>query len=145
MILRILILVVAVGAFVVGNVVLGIMGKWTQDLPSTRDLRAYEPPVMTRIHAGDGTLVKEYAYQHRVFVPEEEIPDSLIHAFISAEDKTFFEHEGIDLKGLLRATLGNVLRGRRMAGGSTITQQVVKNMLVGDERSGKRKIAICFV
>ncbi len=145
MILRILILVVAVGAFVVGNVVLGIMGKWTQDLPSTRDLRAYEPPVMTRIHAGDGTLVKEYAYQHRVFVPEEEIPDSLIHAFISAEDKTFFEHEGIDLKGLLRATLGNVLRGRRMAGGSTITQQVVKNMLVGDERSGKRKIREAFV
>lgn len=144
-ILRILTWIAAIGAFVVGNLVLGVMGKWTQDLPSTKDLRAYEPPVMTRIYAGNGALVKEYAYQHRVFVPEEEIPDRLIWAFISAEDKTFFEHEGIDLKGLLRGTLGNALRGRRMAGGSTITQQVVKVMLVGDDRSAKRKIREAFV
>ena len=143
--LRILTLIAAVGAFVVGNVVIGIMAKWTQDLPSTGDLKAYEPPVMTRIHAGDGKLVKEYAYQHRVFVPEEEIPDKLIYAFISAEDKTFFEHEGLDLKGLLRGTLFNAIRGRRMAGGSTITQQVVKNMLVGDDRSAERKIREAFV
>ena len=145
MVLRILLLIAALGAFVVGNIVLGIMSNWTRDLPSTSDLKAYEPPVMTRIYAGDGQLVKEYAFQHRVFVPEEEIPDHLIQAFISAEDKTFFEHSGIDLKGMVRGTVGNAVRGRRIAGGSTITQQVVKNMLVGDARSVERKIREAFV
>ena len=143
--LRVLLGLGALGAFAVGNFVLFTMGSWTQDLPLARDLKTYTPPVMTRIHAGDGRLVKEFAYQHRVFVPEEEIPEKLINAFISAEDKTFFTHEGLDLKGMLRGTLGNAVRGRRIAGGSTITQQVVKNMLVGDARSIERKIREAFV
>ncbi len=126
-------------------VVVGVLGvgAWfvaiTQDLPSARELASYEPPIMSRVHAGDGRLVAEFANQHRVYVPSEELPDQLIQAFISAEDKSFFEHSGVDLWGMMRGTLGNAIRGRRMTGGSTITQQVVKNMLVGNERSVTRK------
>jgi penicillin-binding protein 1A len=112
----------------------------TQDLPSAKELRNYEPPITSRVHAGDGRLVAEFANQHRVYVPSAELPDQLIQAFISAEDKSFFEHSGIDYWGVLRGTVGNAIRGRRMTGGSTITQQTVKNMLVGNERSIIRKM-----
>lgn len=112
----------------------------TQNLPSEDELANYEPPIMSRVHAGDGKLVAEFATQHRVYVPSEELPDQLVQAFISAEDKTFFEHSGIDLWGMFRGTVLNALQGKRMTGGSTITQQVVKNMLVGDERSIDRKV-----
>ncbi len=64
----------------------------TQNLPSEEQLRNYEPPIMSRVHAGDGKLVAEFATEHRVYVPSEELPDQLVQAFISAEDKTFFEH-----------------------------------------------------
>ena len=112
----------------------------TQNLPSEEQLRNYEPPIMSRVHAGDGKLVAEFATEHRVYVPSEELPDQLIKAFISAEDKTFYEHSGIDLWGMFRGTVLNALQGKRMTGGSTITQQVVKNMLTGDERSIDRKV-----
>ncbi len=112
----------------------------TQNMPSEEQLRNYEPPIMSRVHAGDGKLVAEFATEHRVYVPSEELPDQLIKAFISAEDKTFFEHSGIDLWGMFRGTVVNALQGKRMTGGSTITQQVVKNMLTGDERSIDRKV-----
>jgi penicillin-binding protein 1A len=108
-------------------------------LPSAKDLANYEPPITSRVHAGDGKLVAEFANQKRVYVPSDELPDQLIQAFISAEDKSFFEHSGVDWWGVIRGTLGNAVRGKRMAGGSTITQQVVKNMLVGSERSLTRK------
>ena len=111
----------------------------TQGLPSAKELANYEPPITSRVHAGDGRLVAEFANQHRVYVPSDELPEQLIHAFISAEDKSFFEHSGVDYWGMIRGTLGNLVRGRRMAGGSTITQQVVKNMLVGSDRSITRK------
>ena len=127
----------------VAILVIGV-GGWfllvTQDLPSEKDLANYEPPITSRVHAGDGRLVAEFASQHRVYVPSEELPRQLVEAFISAEDKTFFEHSGINLWGMVRGTLGNAIRGRRMTGGSTITQQVVKNMLVGDDRSIARKV-----
>ena len=112
----------------------------TQNLPSEEQLRNYEPPIMSRVHAGDGKLVAEFATEHRVYVPSEELPEQLVQAFISAEDKSFFEHSGIDLWGMFRGTVLNALQGKRMTGGSTITQQVVKNMLTGDERSVDRKV-----
>ncbi|HVY88767.1 MAG TPA: PBP1A family penicillin-binding protein [Hyphomonadaceae bacterium] len=112
----------------------------TQDLPSEEQLANYEPPIMSRVHAGDGKLVAEFATQHRVYVPSDELPDTLIQAFVSAEDKTFFEHSGIDFWGMFRGTVLNAIQGKRMEGGSTITQQVVKNMLVGSERSISRKV-----
>ncbi len=114
---------------VVGFVVVALQG-----LPSLTDLQNYQPPISSRVHAGDGALVAEFAREQRVFVPIEQIPDNVKNAFISAEDQHFFEHSGLDYAGLARAMLtnvGNVLRGRRMQGASTITQQVAGNMLTG--------------
>lgn len=132
------------GALAAAAILVIGVGGWfllvTQDLPSEKELANYEPPITSRVHAGDGRLVAEFANQHRVYVPSEELPRQLVEAFISAEDKTFFEHSGINLWGMIRGTLGNAIRGRRMTGGSTITQQVVKNMLVGDDRSLTRKV-----
>jgi len=111
-------------------------------LPDYEALREYEPPVTTRVHAGDGALVAEFADEHRLFVPIEAIPERVRNAFVSAEDSRFFEHSGIDFWGVTRAlvsNVGNVLRGRRLEGASTITQQVAGNMLTGRERSVYRK------
>ncbi len=105
-----------------------------QGLPSIDQLKNYEPPVTSRVHAGDGALVAEFAREQRVFVPIEQIPDYVKNAFIATEDARFFEHSGIDYRGLARAmvsNVGNVLRGRRLEGASTITQQVAGNMLTG--------------
>lgn len=135
------VLIGAVAVFGIGAVVaFGWFLMVTMDLPSEKELANYEPPIMSRVHAGDGRLVAEFATQHRVYVPSEELPDQLIHAFISAEDKTFFEHSGINLWGMFRGTVLNAVQGKRMTGGSTITQQVVKNMLVGSDRSVDRKV-----
>src|ERR1044071_2372576 len=82
----------------------------TQDLPSEEQLANYEPPIMSRVHAGDGKLVAEFATQHRVYVPSDELPDHLIQAFVSAEDKTFFEHSGIDFWGMFRGTILNAIQ-----------------------------------
>lgn len=135
---------IVVGGFILGVVLVLGFFVWvftvTQDLPSAQDLANYEPPITSRVHAGDGKLVAEFASQHRVYVPSEELPDKLINAFISAEDKSFFEHSGVNLVAMLRGTVWNAVRGRRMTGGSTITQQTVKNMLTGNERSAERKI-----
>lgn len=125
---------VAVGAFLIIAL---------QGLPSLNDLQNYEPPVTSRVHAGDGALVAEFAREQRVFVPIAQIPDHVKQAFIAAEDQHFFEHSGLDYQGIARAMLsnvGNVLRGRRLEGASTITQQVAGNMLTGRDRSLYRKI-----
>ena len=120
----------------------------TGDLPDVETLKEYTPSVMTRVHAGDGKLITEYAIEHRVFVPHEAIPKDLQHAFVAAEDQRFYKHKGIDWKGLIRSqisNIGNVINGRRLEGGSTITQQVAKNFLVGNERSVDRKIREMFI
>ncbi|MCW8835804.1 MAG: penicillin-binding protein 1A [Rhodospirillales bacterium] len=113
------------------------------DLPDYKQLADYEPPVMTRVHAGDGRLLAEYATERRVFVPVEAIPRRVIHAFLSAEDKNFYEHPGVDFPSVMRAVLINVRNmgsGRRPVGASTITQQVAKNFLLTNEVSFERKI-----
>ena len=105
-----------------------------QGLPSLDELQDYQPPVSSRVHAGDGALVAEFAREQRVFVPIQQIPDYVRNAFVATEDQHFFEHSGIDYAGLARAmvsNVGNVLRGRRLEGASTITQQVAGNMLTG--------------
>jgi penicillin-binding protein 1A len=105
-----------------------------QGLPSLGDLQNYEPPVTSRVHAGDGALVAEFAREQRVFVPIEQIPDHVKNAFVAVEDARFFEHSGIDYQGLARAVLRiplDVIQGRRIQGASTITQQVAGNMLTG--------------
>jgi penicillin-binding protein 1A len=116
----------------------------SKDLPDYKQLATYEPPVMTRIHAADGSLLAEYAEERRLFVPVAQMPKRLIQAFISAEDKTFFTHGGLDWQGIASAALRYVqvkLSGRgQIVGASTITQQVAKNFLLTNERSLERKL-----
>ncbi len=115
----------------------------TGGLPSVEVLAKYEPPVMTRIHAADGQLVEEFAHERRLYLPIQAIPDRVKAAFISAEDKNFYQHSGLDYVGIMRAGLQNVAAlssNGRMIGASTITQQVAKNFLLTNERTIDRKI-----
>ena len=112
----------------------------TKDLPDYEVLAKYEPPVMTRIHASDGQLMAEYARQRRLYLPIQAVPDRVKAAFLSAEDKNFYNHPGIDFFGLGRAVWDNVKSGGRAGGGSSITQQVAKNFLLSNERTYERKI-----
>lgn len=112
-------------------------------LPDYTQLQDYEPPVMTRVHAGDGQLMAEYAIENRVFVPIKAIPQRVVRTFLAAEDKNYYDHIGIDPMGVARAiviNLKNVGKGRRLVGASTITQQVAKNFLLTNEVSYIRKI-----
>ena len=115
----------------------------TDDLPDYQQLAEYEPAIMSRVHAGDGLLIAEYAREHRVFVPIGNIPQNVVHAFISAEDKNFYDHGGLDFRGILRAmfaNIGHVMRGENLEGASTITQQVAKNFLLSSEQRLERKV-----
>ncbi|HEX4157052.1 MAG TPA: penicillin-binding protein 1A [Rhizomicrobium sp.] len=115
----------------------------TRDLPSVEALQHYEPPVTTRVYAGNGTLLGEYARQRRIFVPIDFVPKLVIDAFTSAEDKNFFNHPGIDPSGIMRAAVKdvfNALQHKRLEGASTITQQVAKNFLLNGEVKFSRKI-----
>ncbi|MBY0564654.1 MAG: penicillin-binding protein 1A [Hyphomonadaceae bacterium] len=125
-----LVVLAGVGVLAVGGFLIAAL----QGLPSLEELQDYQPPVTSRVHAGDGALVAEFAEEQRVFVPIEQMPDHVKNAFVAVEDARFFEHSGIDYAGLARAMLsnvGNVLSGRRLEGASTITQQVAGNMLTG--------------
>ncbi|MBL4906254.1 MAG: penicillin-binding protein 1A [Sneathiella sp.] len=111
-------------------------------LPDYEQLASYEPPVMTRVHSAHGSLIAEYARQRRLFVPIGSIPKRIKQAIIAAEDQDFYQHIGIDFKGILRAFIVNIKnlgQGRRLVGASTITQQVAKNMLLTNEVSYERK------
>lgn len=126
-------------ALLVAGGVAFYVNSMSQDLPDYQVLAKYEPPVMTRIHASDGGLMAEYAKQRRLYLPIQAIPQRLKDAFLSAEDKNFYEHHGVDLEGIARAALVYV-KGGPMQGGSTITQQVAKNFLLTNERSMERKV-----
>jgi penicillin-binding protein 1A len=119
------------------------LNQLNQGLPDYQVLSEYAPPVTTRVYAGDGSLVAEFARERRLFVPIEAIPDHVKFAFVSAEDKSFYEHTGLDVRGIVRAqvsNIGNILAGRRLEGGSTITQQVAKNFLLSSEQKVERKL-----
>ncbi len=110
----------------------------SRDLPNYDKLASYKPPVITRVHAGDGRLIAEFAKERRIYVPVQVMPKLVINAFLAAEDQNFYEHHGIDLRGVLRAVFNNVVR-RRREGASTITQQVAKNFLLTNEQTFMRK------
>jgi penicillin-binding protein 1A len=140
--LGLLSLMVAVGAVVV------IISSYGKNLPDYNQLKDYQPPVVTRIYAGDGRLVAEYAQEKRVFVPVENIPDLVKDSFIAAEDQHFYQHSGVDYMAIMRAAFMNLKNhgtGKRPVGASTITQQVAKNFLLGNEVSLKRKIREAIV
>ncbi|MBB3963946.1 penicillin-binding protein 1A [Rhizobium metallidurans] len=110
----------------------------TKDLPDYAVLSSYEPPVTTRVHAGNGALMAEYAKERRLFIPIQAVPDRVKAAFLSAEDKNFYQHPGIDVTGFGRAVVA-YLTGGPTQGGSTITQQVAKNFLLSSEQTMERK------
>ncbi len=133
-------------AMVLGLVILVAVA--VQGLPDYKQLVDYRPPVTSRVHAGDGSLIAEFATEHRVFVPIQEIPDRVKQAFIDVEDKSFYQHSGLDYAGIMRATvanIGSIFTGDRMQGASTITQQVAKNMLLSSERTLMRKLKEAFL
>src|SRR5689334_4512281 len=124
-------------------VVVFYLWQITRDLPSVEALEHYAPPVTTRVYAGDGTLIGEYARERRIFVPIAFVPKLVINAFTSAEDRNFFSHPGIDPSGIIRAAgkdVINVLEHKRLEGASTITQQVAKNFLLNSEVKFSRKV-----
>jgi penicillin-binding protein 1A len=138
-------------------VVVGLAGTalyivWdvSKDLPDYKQLAAYEPPVMTRMHASDGSLLAEYAEQRRLFVPIDQVPKKLVQAYLAAEDKTFYTHAGLDWRGIAAAGLRYVqikVMGQRgqIVGASTITQQVAKNFLLNNEQTLARKLKEALV
>ena len=120
-----------------------LLWHYSQQLPDYSQLKTYEPPVMTRVHAADGSLLAEYATQRRLYLPIQVIPNLVKNAFIAAEDKNFYEHPGIDVSGIVRAALSyaeNYGSNRHPQGASTITQQVAKNFLLGNQVTFDRKI-----
>ncbi|RMD62202.1 MAG: penicillin-binding protein, partial [Alphaproteobacteria bacterium] len=123
--------------------VLYLFYHYGRDLPDYRQLADYDPPTVTRVHAGDGRLLAEYATEKRVYVPIRAIPRRVVNAFLAAEDKNFYDHPGIDFMSVLRAAVTNLINlgsNRRPVGASTITQQVAKNFLLTNEVSIERKI-----
>ena len=142
---RILATLFAMGVtgLVLGVVALGIIiQSYLSDLPSADKLANYSPPVVTRLYSSDSKLMAEYAIEKRFFLPLSAIPKRVQQAFIAAEDRNFYSHQGIDFWGTMRAVRENILNvgsGRSMVGGSTITQQVVKNFLLTSEKSFERK------
>ncbi|MET3790178.1 penicillin-binding protein 1A [Aquamicrobium terrae] len=130
-------------ALLVAGAVALYVGNLAKDLPDYEVLAKYEPPVTTRIHASDGSLMAEYAHERRLYLPIQAVPDRVKAAFLSAEDKNFYNHPGIDPTGLARAVVTNFQNmgsGRRQVGASTITQQVAKNFLLTSDQTYERKI-----
>jgi len=133
-----------IAIFVLGLLfIFSTLWYFSSDLPDYKILSSYKPPVSSRVHSGEGQLIAEYALQKRLFIPYDSIPKKVIYSFLSAEDKNFFTHPGIDVKSITRAiikNLKNISSEKRLEGASTITQQVAKNFLLNSEVSLKRKI-----
>ncbi len=138
------ILLVIVSLFLLSIITIFVV-LWTfsNNIPDYKFLKNYKPPVSSKMYSGDGDLVADFSKEKRIFVPYEAIPKNVIYSFLSAEDKNFFSHPGVDAKGVLRATINNIkniMSSKRLEGASTITQQVAKNFLLSNEVSLNRKI-----
>lgn len=114
-----------------------------KDIPSYTELKKYQPPNITRLYSPKGDILNEFAAEKRIYINYNEIPQNIINAFIAAEDSNFYSHYGIDIKSIGRALFQNIpyfFQKRRFVGGSTITQQVIKGLILSNERNIKRKI-----
>ena len=139
---KILVLAIS-GILVLAILSISILWAFSNNLPDYKFLKNYKAPVSSKVYSGDGELVSDFSTEKRIFVPYNAIPEKIINSFLSAEDKNFFNHPGVDAKGVLRAILNNisnVLSSKRLEGASTITQQVAKNFLLTNEVSLNRKI-----
>ena len=123
--------------------ILAVLWAFSNNLPDYKFLKNYKPPVSSKVYSGEGKLVSDFSSEKRIFIPYEAIPRKIINSFLSAEDKNFFTHPGVDAKGVLRAIIKNiynVIYSKRLEGASTITQQVAKNFLLTNEVSLNRKL-----
>ncbi|MDD9745181.1 MULTISPECIES: penicillin-binding protein 1A [Marinovum] len=133
--------VVTMGAAAIALSIGAVFWVYGRDLPSHESLAQYKPPTISRIYSGEGRMIDEFAQERRLFTPAEEIPDLIKQAFISAEDKNFYDHAGYDARGIIAAGVEAVQsRGQNVRGASTITQQVMKNFLLSGDRRIERKI-----
>ena len=126
-----------------GIIILSVLWAFSNNLPDYKFLKSYKPAVSSKVYSGEGELVNDFSTEKRIFIPYKAIPKKVINAFLSAEDKNFFSHPGVDAKGVLRAiinNISNIIASRRLEGASTITQQVAKNFLLTNEISLNRKI-----
>jgi penicillin-binding protein 1A len=127
----------------IGIAILSILWAFSNNLPDYKFLKNYKPSVSSKVYAGEGELVSDFSSEKRIFIPYKSIPIKIVNSFLSAEDKNFFNHPGVDAKGVLRAiinNISNVLTSKRLEGASTITQQVAKNFLLTNEISFNRKL-----
>ncbi len=139
---KILILLITVGLGLFVSIIV-ILWTYSNKLPDYKFLKNYKPPVSSKLYSGGGELVIDFSSEKRIFVPYKSIPKKIIYAFLSAEDKNFFSHPGVDARGIIRAVLrniSNIIYEKRLEGASTITQQVAKNFLLSNEVSLNRKI-----
>ena len=123
--------------------VVTILWTFSNNIPDYKFLKNYKPPVSSKVYSGDGSLMADFSREKRIFIPYTSIPKNVIYSFLSAEDKNFFSHPGVDARGVLRAVINNIsniLNSKRLEGASTITQQVAKNFLLTNEVSLNRKI-----
>ncbi|KNG95295.1 penicillin-binding protein 1A [Pseudaestuariivita atlantica] len=133
--------VITLGAMMVGITIGAVFWMYSQDLPSHESLASYKPPTISRIYSAEGRIIDEFARERRLFAPADEIPPLVKQAFISAEDKNFYVHDGYDVRGIASAAVDAVRsRGSNVRGASTITQQVMKNFLLSGDRRAERKI-----
>ena len=123
--------------------IFAILWTFSNNIPDYKFLKNYKPPVSSKVYSGKGDLVADFSKEKRIFVPYDSIPKKVIYSFLSAEDKNFFSHPGVDAKGVLRAVINNIkniMSSKRLEGASTITQQVAKNFLLTNEVSISRKV-----
>src|SRR5580704_1456245 len=131
------------GALVVGGFLALAIAHFSRDLPDHQQLLTYQPATGSRVYAGDGSFIAEFASEHRVLTPIKDIPPLIVHAFLAAEDREFYSHSGVNPLAILRAALADIVRfgrGQRPMGASTITQQLVRHFLLTNEVSVSRKI-----
>ena len=138
------IIAISLSFLLLGSILIfSILWTFSNNIPDYKFLKNYKPPVSSKVYSGDGKLVADFSKEKRIFVPYESIPKNIINSFLSAEDKNFFSHPGVDAKGVLRAVINNIrniMTSKRLEGASTITQQVAKNFLLTNEVSLNRKI-----
>ena len=139
---KILISLLSVSLFSIISI-FAVLWAFSNNLPDYKFLKNYKAPVSSKVYSGEGELVNDFSTEKRIFVPYQAIPKKVINAFLSAEDKNFFYHPGVDAKGVLRAVINNIsniMSSKRLEGASTITQQVAKNFLLTNEVSFNRKL-----
>jgi len=133
-------ILLAIGALIAAAGLAGLYAYFAADLPKISSLKDYQPPIVTTVYSQSNQKIAEFSEQRRIVIPLEEMAAALIDAFVAAEDARFYDHEGIDFHSIIRAFFKNLEAGRIVQGGSTITQQVIKSLLLTPERSYERKL-----